>query len=137
MLNVVEKDKSNCYRDVFAEIFRTQIREILEQEESNVKISLKDCERDEEYSQGHEETTNNNTEEEKTSSDNETEKGFEHLNDSFVETNEEDDDDSEGYEDVEDENRSEGYKDFENENGSVKYDTENYEDDDSQDEVSV
>ena len=125
VLNVVEKDKQDCYRDAFAEIFRTRIKEILEQEESNVKISLKDCERDEKHNQEREETTNNNIEEEETNSDDEIEKEFEHLDDSFVETDEEDDDDSEGYEDVE------------NENESVKYDTENYEDDDNQDGVSV
>ena len=137
VLDVVGKDKPDCYRDVFAEIFQTQIREILEREESNVKISLKVCERDEEHSQGREETTNNNTEEEETSSDDETEGGFEYLDDSFVETDGEDDDGSGGYEDIENENGSEGYEDVENENGSVEYDTENYEDDDSQDEVSV
>lgn len=125
MLNVVGKDKPDCYRDVFAEIFQTQIREILEQEESNTKISLKECEQDEKHSQGREETTKNNTEEEGTSSDDETERGFEYLNDSFVETDGEDDDGSGGYEDIE------------NENGSEEYDTENYEDDGIQDEVSV
>ncbi len=135
--DVVGKDKPDCYRDVFAEIFQTQIREILEQEERNTKISRRDCEQDEEHSQEREETTKNNTEEEGTSSDDETEGGSDYLNDSFVETDGENDDDSGGYEDIENENGSEEFEDLESENGSVEYDTENYEDDGIQDEVSV